>query len=131
MSSLRKSKRLVVRLTEDELSRFAEICAGRGLARAEGVRRLMREAAAFGPTLDGGAREEVRAMTAELKAIGRNLNQLVKGMNTGLAPDVGSIRGQIEAIRNTLQVYDRMFGAICAPRRRRAIVALEAEVRAS
>ena len=130
LSSLRKSKRLVVRLTADELNRFGDICASRGIARAEGVRRLLREAATLGPTLDGGSREEVGAMTAELNAIGRNLNQLVKGMNIGLAPDVGSIRAQIEVIQNTFQIYDRIFAAICAPRRRRAIVALDTQARA-
>jgi hypothetical protein len=125
LSASRKTERLVVRLTGEELSRFGEICAHRGIALAEGVRRLIREAAQFGPTLDGASRDEVRAMTAELKAIGRNLNQFVRAMNTGLAPDVGSLRAQIAVIQDTFQTYDRMFGALCAPRRGRAIAALE------
>ena len=120
----RRTKVLKARVTPDERGRFARVCAEQGVTTAEGVRRLAREAANFGPTLDAPAREEIMKLASEMRAAGVNLNQIVRAMNIGLAPDIKLVRAQIAAVGDQLAFYETLLRSICAPRRRRLLAAL-------
>jgi mobilization protein MobC len=120
----RRTKFLKARVTPDERGRFASLCAEQGVTAAEGMRRLAREAANFGPTLEPPARDEVIKLAGEMRAAGVNLNQIVRAMNTGLAPDIKLIRDQIAAVGEQLAFYEALLRGICAPRRKRLLAAI-------
>ena len=120
-----KTKRLIVRLTADEHERFARLCAERKITVAEGMRRLVREAAGFGPMLDGETRNDIRGLIVEINAIGGALNRVARAMNAWSAPDAKTLKDRIQVIEETFDLFESMFSSICAPRRARALKAVE------
>ena len=119
------TKRLIVRLTADEHERFARLCAERKITVAEGMRRLVREAAGFGPMLDGETRNDIRGLIVEINAIGGALNQAARAMSAWSAPDAKTLKDRIQVIEETFDLFESMFSSICAPRRARALKAVE------
>ncbi|MGO4869215.1 MAG: hypothetical protein ACLPGW_01155 [Roseiarcus sp.] len=114
-----------VRMNAEEHARFAELCRDRGITISAGLRRLAREAGAFGPSLDGQSSRDVRRMIAEWKAVGVNLNQVVRAMNVGRIPESQAIRARVQAALDQLRGHEAMFVSICGPRHARALEALE------
>jgi hypothetical protein len=120
-----KTKRLIVRLTADEHERFARLCAERKITVAEGMRRLVREAAGFGPMLDGETRNDIRGLIVEINAIGGALNQAARAMSAWSAPDARTLKDRLQVIEETFDLFESMFSSICAPRRARALKGVE------
>ena len=100
------------------------LCGARRIDASTGLRRLVREAAAFGPSLDGESRAAIVGLTAQLKAVGVNLNQVVRAMNTGLVPSSDAIVTSVQACAEQIKRAEAMFVSICEPRFQKAVAAL-------
>jgi hypothetical protein len=114
-----------VRMNVEEHARFTEICRDRGITISVGLRRLAREAGAFGPSLDGQSSQDIRRMIAEWKAVGVNLNQVVRAMNAGRLSESQAIRAHVQAALHQLRGHEAMFVSICGPRHDLALKVLE------
>jgi len=125
MKSRRRAVVAHVRMNAEEHARFAEVCRDRGITISAGLRRLAREASAFGPSLDGQSAEDVRCMIAEWKAVGVDLNQVVRAMNVGRLSESEAIRACIQAALDQLRGVEAMFVSICGPRHDLALKVLE------
>jgi hypothetical protein len=125
MKSSRRAVVAHVRMNAEEHARFAEVCRDRGITISTGLRRLAREASAFGPSLDGQSAQDVRRMIAEWKAVGVDLNQVVRAMNAGRLSDSQAIRARVQAALDQLRGHEAMFVSICGPRHDLALKVLE------
>ena len=125
MKSSRRAVVAHVRMNAEEHARFAEVCRGRGITISTGLRRLAREASAFGPSLDGQSAQDIRRMIAEWKAVGVDLNQVVRAMNAGRLSDSQAIRARVRAALDQLRGHEAMFVSICGPRHDLALKVLE------
>jgi hypothetical protein len=75
-----------VRLTAGEDAALHEIARAQNITVSDLLRRFIHAAVGLGPLVDGDDRNLLRAVRAELNAIGVNLNQIARAMNTGLVP---------------------------------------------
>ena len=125
MKSSRRAVIAHVRMNAEEHARFAEVCRDRGITISAGLRRLAREASAFGPSLDGQSAEDVRCMIVEWKAVGVDLNQVVRAMNVGRLSESEAIRACIQAALDQLRGVEAMFVSICGPRHDLALKVLD------
>ena len=116
-----------VRLTGEEQARFRQICAERGITMSAGVRRLVREAAAFGPSMDGESRAAILELVEQWRAIGVNLNQLTKALHSRQNPNIGRLKEIINICIDDLESHAGVYRALCAPRFERASAVLSGE----
>jgi hypothetical protein len=124
LTQTRRTVFLRARVTPEERERFMTLCGARRIDASTGLRRLVREAAAFGPSLDGESRAAIVGLTAQLKAVGVNLNQVVRAMNTGLVPSSDAILTSVQACAEQIKRAEAMFVSICEPRFQTAVAAL-------
>ena len=78
-------KRVVVSLSEDEAARLATAAAERSTTAANWLRTLMRRRLGVAVRQESDLRPVIRALTMEVRAIGRNINQSVKALNVMMA----------------------------------------------
>lgn len=116
-----------MRLDAEEHAWFSQLCIERDITISAGLRRLVREAAAFGPSLEGESQTLVKETIAHLRAVGVNLNQVVRAMNTGLVPDSARVRESVDQAVEQIHALRPMFVSICAPRFDRARRVLDGE----
>ena len=98
--------------------------AGRlfGLGKSELIRRLVRGALESGPALSAENSIEMAATAKELRAIGRNIAQVVKGINLGHAPQLKDDEALFRATHtalNELNATIRVFTVSCGSGLRR------------
>lgn len=79
----RRTKVTHVRINEDELEQFKRAAARLGVKPSRLHRKLIREASGCGPDLLKDEMEPVRNAARQLGAIGRNLNQITRKVNSG------------------------------------------------
>jgi hypothetical protein len=65
---------------------LVEIARAQHVTVSDLLRRFIHAGVGLGPLVDGEDRELLRALRTELNAIGVNLNQIARAMNTGLVP---------------------------------------------
>lgn len=83
----RRTRVTHVRLNDDELARFQAAADRFGVRPSRLHRKLIREASGCGPDMLDNELAPVRQAVKELGAIGRNLNQITRKINSGaLAP---------------------------------------------
>lgn len=87
-----------VRLRVDEDTGLKALGKALGVSPSRIIRRLIREAITGGPDYFKDGVQEIRLMHVHLAAVGRNLNQLVRAVNRGHAPD----QAELLSILNTL-----------------------------
>ena len=75
-----------VRLTAGEDAVLHEVARAQNITVSDLLRRFIHAGVGLGPLVDGNDRKLLRAVRAELNAIGVNLNQIARAMNTGLVP---------------------------------------------
>lgn len=93
MSRERRDARLVVRVTEGERARVARRAREAGLTASEYVRlRCLSDPTGPAVRVDAGA---LRALHAEMRRVGGNLNQLARAANAGRAPAPGALEGAL------------------------------------
>lgn len=95
------------RLDLDEVDHrlLVEASARFGLSQAEVTRRLIRAALDVGPALSRDNAEVVTELSAQIRAVGRNLAQVVKAINEGRAV-------RLEDARTIFEILHRRIGAI-------------------
>lgn len=79
----RRTRVTHVRLNDDELGRFYAAAKRFGVKPSRLHRKLIREASACGPDLLDAEMQPVRDAVRQLGAIGRNLNQITRKINSG------------------------------------------------
>jgi hypothetical protein len=71
-----------VRLTAGEDAMLVEIARAQDVTVSDLLRRFIHAGVGLGPLVDGDDRELLRTLRVELNAIGVNLNQIARAMNT-------------------------------------------------
>lgn len=115
-----KDQVLHTRLSRDESAAFRSFCEENGLTSSEALRRLVRAAAGFGPTYDGEVRDIIREYARQLRAIGVNLNQIARIMNSGRTPDYPTLHAGIGRLSREIVVQSEDYTSLCAKARKRA-----------
>jgi hypothetical protein len=92
-------------LDEADHRLLVEASARFGLSQAEVTRRLIRAALDIGPALSRDNAEVVSELSAQIRAVARNLAQVVKAINEGRAV-------RLEDARPIFEILHRRIGAI-------------------
>jgi hypothetical protein len=108
------------RLSQEENLRFRMFCDENGLTASETLRRMAREAGGFGPTFDGETRNAVLDYAKQLRAIGVNINQIARILNSGRTPDYATLQAGIGRLTQELIAQDEDYVSLCARARKRA-----------
>lgn len=123
MSNARtKDHVLHIRLSRDENLLFRAFCEENGLTPSEGLRRLARGAAGFGPTYDGEIRDAILEYARQLRAIGVNINQIARILNSGRTPDYPTLQAGIGRLTKELVAQSEDYVSLCAKARKRALL---------
>jgi hypothetical protein len=108
----------------EDFERLEQACAIFGLGKSDLLRRLVRASIDVGPALSVENGTELAATTRELRACGRNIAQIVKGINLGYAPQLADDKELFVAIHRALSeitaLVHEMTGAYSARVRRAA-----------
>jgi len=72
-----------IRLRAHEKKALFDLAEKRGVSASEVARRLIREAVYHGPTFFEDELKQVIALNREVAAVGRNLNQIARRVNSG------------------------------------------------
>jgi len=85
-----EKRQLVVFLAPEDFAHLEAACLVFGIGKSELVRRLIRASVDIGPALSLEDGKKLAPIGKELRAIGRNIAQIVKGINLGYAPQLAS-----------------------------------------
>ena len=103
-----------VRLDDAEDFRFQQVVDSLKTSRSQVLRKLIRDLIGEGPDLLPQEMRVLNDLTYQVAAIGRNLNQLVRGMHVGQVTAtsydqvVKGVRDQVDAVKKELlAVIDR------------------------
>jgi hypothetical protein len=77
-----------------------------GLSQREVTRRLIRAALDVGPALSRDNAETVAELSSEIRAVGRNLAQVVKAINEGRAVRLEDARPIFEILHRRISAVD-------------------------
>jgi hypothetical protein len=88
----RREKIIRARVNGRDQDALAGFAASLGLSESEALRRLIGAAVGDGPVLGEADRAEFSQIAEEFRAIGININQAVRAMNTGRVPDIAAFR---------------------------------------
>jgi hypothetical protein len=117
--AIKRSEVIHVRLTVDERARFTERCAPDELPISEAIRRVMREAAELGPSFDGEIADEIRGLTRQLRAIGGDIDRVVRDINVGNTPEAATMRTTFVEFAEVLWEVESFYRSLCANARAR------------
>ena len=120
MVGRRKDESVFVRISAEDKAEFEQLAEQYGLTVSEAFRRAARAACGNGPVLDGHTRDRFESLYAEIKAIGVNVNQAVRAMNTGRVPDDAYMRDMLTGLSNSLSALGEMYVVLAAKGRGRA-----------
>lgn len=98
----RSKRRVQADMSADDFVRLDEACRLFGIGKSELIRRLTRAALDVGPALSAENAEGLAATAKELRAIGRNIAQIVKGINLGYAPQLADDEALFRATHQAL-----------------------------
>lgn len=113
-----KDQVLHTRLSRDERAAFRAFRDENGLTSSEVLRRLARQAAGFRPTYDGETREAILEYARQLKAIGTNINQIARILNSGRTPDYPTLRAGIGRLTRELVAQSEDYVSLCTRTRK-------------
>jgi hypothetical protein len=83
-----EKRQLVVILAPEDFAHLEAACLVFGIGKSELVRRLIRASLDIAPALSLEDGKKLAPIGKELRAIGRNIAQIVKGINLGYAPQL-------------------------------------------
>jgi len=115
-----KSKMLHFRLSYAEYVGFKVAIEQLGLTQSEALRRFARAVSSSGPTYDGEVRDAIREYARQLKAIGVNINQIARILNSGRTPDYPTLQAGIGRLTKELVEQAEDYNSLCANARKRA-----------
>ena len=108
-----RTKSVRVRLSDEELAALVSYCEQNHITTSEGLRRMARAAAGFGPTFDGDARNAILEYVKQLRAIGVNLNQIARILNSGFTPDFPTLKAGIGMLTEELVNQAEDYVSLC------------------
>jgi len=89
-------------MSPEDFARLEAACAAFGVGKSDLIRRLTRASLDVGPALSVENARVLAATSRELRAIGRNIAQIVKGINLGYAPQFADEAAVFRAIHSAL-----------------------------
>jgi len=95
-------RQLVVFLAPEDFAHLEAACLAFGIGKSELVRRLIRASVDIGPALSIEDGRKLAPIGKELRAIGRNIAQIVKGINLGYAPQLADSEELFRTVYLTL-----------------------------
>ena len=95
-------RQLVVFLAREDFAHLEAACLAFGIGKSELVRRLIRASVDIGPALSLEDGKKLAPIGKELRAIGRNIAQIVKGINLGYAPQLADSEELFRTVYLTL-----------------------------
>jgi len=95
-------RQLVVFLAREDFAHLEAACLAFGIGKSELVRRLIRASVDIGPALSLEDGNKLAPIGKELRAIGRNIAQIVKGINLGYAPQLADSEELFRTVYLTL-----------------------------
>jgi hypothetical protein len=93
---------LVVILAPEDFAHLEAACLVFGIGKSELVRRLIRASLDIAPALSLEDGKKLVPIGKELRAIGRNIAQIVKGINLGYAPQLADNEELFRAVYLTM-----------------------------
>ena len=108
-----------VRLTVDEAKAFEAAVRKVGQVRSRVLRRAIREIVTCGPDLFDDGLEEFSRLRFELRAIGRNLNQITRAINAGKDEDLLHIERVAEEVNDRVGRVETQVSQLLQSTRRR------------
>lgn len=108
-----------LRLTPDELAALRLQAEGRGLSVNALLVKCVREIVGATPDLLNEDADALHGANAQAQAIGRNLNQLVRAINTGRAAGVTVDRQYLDAVAERVEAMRREIQAIAERQKNR------------
>jgi hypothetical protein len=100
------AKRHRLDLDEEDHRLLLAASAQFGLSQAEVTRRLIRAALDVGPALSRDNAETVAELSSQIRAVGRNLAQVVKAINEGRAVRLEDARPIFEILHRRISAVD-------------------------
>jgi len=97
-----KTTALMFRVTEDEKQALQKLAEKLGITISELMRRIARETISHGPSFFTFEHKAVSAMTRQLSALGRNINQIARRVNSGQCQADPLSQGQISELKTTV-----------------------------
>lgn len=105
-----KSERVTLRLTPMEYAELEERARVQGMGKGSYLAALFKAQARNQPQFNGAEMQALREATRELTAIGRNLNQMARALNTSLdhadrarALELEALQAQVERERQAVK----------------------------
>jgi hypothetical protein len=98
----------------EDFARLEEACAIFGLGKSDLLRRLVRASIDVGPALSVENGKALAATTRELRACGRNIAQIVKGVNLGYAPQLAGDKDLFVATHRALSEINALVNEMTA-----------------
>lgn len=108
-----------VRLSETEFAALSSVASAVDLSVSEILRRLARSYAGLGPSFEGETRQRIRDMTVQMRAIGVNINQVARLMNSGRVPDDEHMRVSFGLLLDLLNEQQDFLLDLCVRERSR------------
>lgn len=105
----RREKIIRARVSERDQDALSGFAASLGLSESEALRRLIGAAVGDGPVLGEADRSEFSQIAEEFRAIGININQAVRAMNTGRVPDMAAFRLDICDLASGMMAISEML----------------------
>ncbi len=110
----RGAKRVSLRLTASELQAAHERAAGEGLTPSRWVVGLVRAILTQEPQLSSAELAELRRSNSALQAVGRNLNQVAKGLNISPKASLVVKADLIETIDKAIKGHTEIVAKVLA-----------------
>ncbi len=92
-----------VRITREEKAALDKSAQHYGMKRSQIVRRFLRELVRGRPDYFGEDQNELRKLNRGLTAIGRNLNQIAKSLNSGKSVQPQELGEELDLTRQELE----------------------------
>jgi hypothetical protein len=99
-------KRHRLDLNDDDHRLLVAVSSQFGLSQSEVTRRLIRAALDVGPALSRDNAETVAELSSQIRAVGRNLAQVVKAINEGRAVGLENARPIFEILHRRISAVD-------------------------
>ena len=101
-SPSRAKRRVQADFSPEDFARLDHACGVFGVGKSDLIRRLVRASLDIGPALSADNAKTLVATSKELRAIGRNIAQVVKGINLGYAPQFADDEALFRATHSAL-----------------------------
>lgn len=115
-----RDKVVHLRLSSDEFDALHTACQSTNLSVSEVLRRQARSFAGLGPSFEGEARNLIRGMTEQMRAIGVNINQVARLMNSGRVPPDEDMQASFGMLLELLVEQQEFLLSLCVRERQQA-----------